>query len=214
MNTKSFARPITLAGLMLALAAFTPAFADNIVVNQWYTGGFFTAIPSAVFGPGYNLGTDAPLPGGGTETGAFAPSGTSWTITLASPGYLVVTDVEVSGDQFAVSVNGTAATPTGDYLGGQRGLASGWTSVPVPNAAFVGEDVNAALTNADFSSGTFYLPAGTDTISFSYEGQIGNGGMDFFVGTPEPSGIALMLTIMAAIGFVVARKRGTAAQQS
>jgi len=211
---KSLARSITLVGSVLALAAFAPAFADNIVVNQWYTAQFGITVPSAVSGPGVDLGTDAPLPGGGTETAVFAPSGTSWTITLASAGYLVVTDVEDSGDQFAVSVNGTAATPTGDYLGGQRGLATGWTSVPVPNAAFDSEDVKGSLSNADFSSGTFYLPAGTDTISFLYEGSIGAGDMDFFVGTPEPSGIALMLTIMAAIGFVVARKRRTAAQQS
>jgi hypothetical protein len=76
---------------------------------------------------------------------------------MSTGGYLVVTDIEASGDQFAISVNGAAATLALNNLNpaGQTGLANGWTSNPVIGAPYA-SDIGSALSNSGFSSGTSF----------------------------------------------------------
>ena len=116
-----------------------PADAAAIVANQWYTG-HFTGIPSPLFAGAYSLGTNGPILPTGFANAIAAPGSTtapfSLTITLPIGGYLTVTDVEDSGDQFAMDVNGAPATaatgnPSGLVPGGQQAVGDE-TSVPVP----------------------------------------------------------------------------------
>ena len=68
---------LTGAAAAILSAVALPALAvDNIVQNTWYGAAFGTAIPSAVVGGG--IPSTSPI-------GLSAPSGSTWTITLASP---------------------------------------------------------------------------------------------------------------------------------
>jgi len=192
--------------------------ADNIVLNQWYAGQF-TGTPSPLFGGGTH-GTNGPVLPSGFANGISAPGSLttpgSWTITLAGAGTLTVTDVENSGDQFKLFDNGVAMTPAASPFtaagqnSGQAGLAGGLTSVP----AFgdnVGEDINAALGDANFSSGTFALSAGTNVITGTFLGSVGFGDMDFIaesgVPIPEPATWALMLMGLGGVGAALRMRR-------
>jgi hypothetical protein len=174
-----------------------PARADNIIVNQWYTAQFGDnpvpgGPPSPIFGPGFVADFHGPVLPGGFADAVLAPSGTSWTITLSAPGTLTVTDVETSGDQFQIFINGSPAslaTSPFTALGqnaGQEGLAGGFTSNPVASASFGVSDINQALGDANYSSGTFYLPAGVDVITGNFLGVISNGDVNFIVESPAP----------------------------
>ena len=204
---------IVAVAAMVAFALATPASASPIfALNQWYSAQFGTGVPSAVFSPPIVDATDGPLPGGGTQASIDAPTAAdgTWSVTLAGNGYLVVTDLEESGDQFQVNVNGVAASLTTNNLSpaGQTGLAGGFTSTPNVGAdGSAGEDIGIALGDANYSSGTFFLPAGTDTIVITYEGVVGNGDMAFFASAiPEPSSLSLV-TLVAIVGLAVAFKR-------
>ena len=205
-------------------AASVPADAAAIVANQWYTG-HFTATPSPLFagiGPGGTLGTHGPILPTGFANAIAAPGSTtapfSLTITLPSGGYLTVTDVEDSGDRFTMDVNGAPATaavgnPSGLTPGGQQAVGD-MTSVPVPGAAFCSESISTCLSNPDFSSGTFVLPAGTDTITGTFLGVIGFGRMDLIVepastAAPEPATLSLLGAGLAALGLIRRRRRQT-----
>jgi hypothetical protein len=183
---------ITGAATAILSAVALPALAvDNIVQNTWYAAQFTTGTPTAptaVFGPGILPGT--------SPSGVLAPSGTTWTITLTSAESLTVVDVEESGDQFAVSING---------------FAVGDTSLPTDGAS-VGECISCALANPDFSRGVFFLPAGTDTITMNFLGHIDFGDVDFFVGAPqtgvpEPATWAFMLAGFAGLGAALRNRR-------
>ena len=217
-------KKLLLAGVsVVALgAASVPADAAAIVANQWYTG-HFTGIPSPLFAGAYSLGTNGPILPTGVANAIAAPGSTtapfSLTITLPNGGYLTVTDVEDSGDQFAMDVNGAPATaavgnPSGLTPGGQQAVGDE-TSVPVPNAAYCSENISTCLSNPDFSSGTFLLPAGTDTITGTFLGVIGDGDMDLIVepaattATPEPATLSLLGAGLAAFGLIGRRRRRT-----
>ena len=80
------------------------ARADNIVTNQWYSGGF-TGTPSPLVGP-FATGTNGPVLPNPNKANAL-PTPTSGglltaIITLPHGGKLLVTDVEASGDQFVI----------------------------------------------------------------------------------------------------------------
>ncbi len=171
-----------------------PAHADNINLNQWYTAQFGANPPpvTQIFGPAIQTDTHGPVLPGGFADAVNAPAGNSWTITLASAGTLTVTDVETSGDRFQMFDNGVGMTPAASpfhALGqnpGQAGLAGGFTSVPNPNASFGVTDINAALGDANYSSGTFALSAGVNVITGNFLGVIGFGDVNFIAEAPGP----------------------------
>jgi hypothetical protein len=158
-----------------------PPSADNITTHQWYDA-LFGGAGSSVSGPGGIPMVNGPLPGGGTGNTIDAPATTSFTITMTQPGYLVVTDGFLPGDEFQVFVNAVAATPTTNNLtpSGQAGLAGGFTSVPCFNCEPSTNDISVALGNAHWSSGTFFLPVGLDTIEMTAVlSPFGDGAMAF-----------------------------------
>jgi hypothetical protein len=209
---------VLLAGAaVVALAAVSvPARADSIVTNQWYTGSFTanptTALSKPLLGGG-TLGTNGPvLPGGVANAIATPTNGGGLLqaiITMPSGGYLTVTDVEQSGDQFLIYVNGVAATPYAYSQlspAGQAGLGTGYTSVPTDGDT-IGENISGALADSNFSSGTFYLPAGTDTITGYFEGTIASGSVDYIAEAPEPASLTILGLGMAGLGLMRRRRR-------
>jgi len=206
----------TVAASAIGVLGFAgaPAQADNIVLNQWYTG-HFTATPSPLQGGiTIALGTHGPIlpwPGFGNAVTAPAPA---WTITLSNSGTLTVTDIERAGDHFQMFDNGVPMTPAGSPFGpapqnpGQAGLAGGFTSVPNANGDYIATDINAALGDANFSSGTFYLHSGVNSITGEFLGSIGFGDFDFIAEStvPEPAAWTLMLVGVGAIGFAMRRR--------
>jgi PEP-CTERM motif len=180
------------AAALGAIAA--PALADNITTNVWYDVGF-NSTGSPLVGPGFAIGFDQPF--GGV---AFAPSGTSWTITLSHPATLTIVDTETSGDQFTMFNNG--------------GLL-GTTSAPCDFCSSgIGNDIGLALADLDYSRGSFTLPAGVNTISGTFDGVVGFGDADFVVTTsvPEPATWALMLIGFGGLGGAIrSRRRAVAA---
>jgi hypothetical protein len=193
-----------------------PASADNIGLNQWYTGAFTTP-GTALFGPGFTTNTHGPvLPWPGFADAIAAPAGTTWTITLRGRGTLTVTDVEISGDQFQMFIDGNPAVPTGSPFGpfpqnpGQAGLAGGFTSAPCVGCSGGVSDINDALGNADYSSGTFWLHPGVNVISGTFLGVINNGDWNFIAeSVPEPASWAMMIIGFGMVGGAMRRSSRT-----
>jgi hypothetical protein len=225
-------RNVLLAGVsaVVLTAISVPARADTIVTNQWYNGSFGVTTPSPLIGPAHQ-GTNGPLlgsPGVGNSIGTPTVGGIlTAVITLDEGGYLTVTDVQTSNDQFQMVVNGVAATPftPSNPLtpSGQAGLAGGLTSVPsnghldgvnaCPGTSFAPgnstEDISCALSDPFFSSGTFFLPAGTDTITGTFLGDVGNGDVDFIVeAVPEPASLTILTLGLSGLGLIRRRRRG------
>ena len=87
-----------------------------------------------------------------------------------------------------------AATPTTNDLtpSGQAGLAGGFTSVPTCiGCKLTTSNISVALGDANWSSGTFFLPVGLNTITMTaVASPFGTGAMAFYVGVPVPGPIA------------------------
>lgn len=199
-------------GTLAALSAGS-SWAAAISLDQWYTGFFGRSVPSLVSGDFSLFGTNAPLFGGGTAGSVTAPAGTSWTVTLGTSGLLTVTDMQISGDNFRVIVDGANATPATPWVG-QPGLAGGLTSPSCLSCSSVGNDIGAALANADYASGTFALSAGVHTIEIEYLGNVNNGTVAFYAvasGVPEPATWAMMLIGFAGLGYAARRQQAEAA---
>jgi hypothetical protein len=197
---KSVPTTMAVAAIVAAFGAATgPAYADNIVLNQWYTGQFGAAsntpLSGGPLGPTVVLGQNGPVLPSGLASAITAP-GDSWTITLTSAGTLTVTDVGLPGDQFQMFDNGIAmlAAPS-PFTGpgqnpGQVSPGNGLTSVPCSDSScsnsHAGGEINVALGNAQWSSGTFLLNRGVNVITGTFLGSIGLGGFDFIAEPIDP----------------------------
>ena len=196
-----------------------PAQADTIVTNQWYSARFNPTVGSPLLVSPIAVGTNGPILPSGTANALAAPGtpGTnlSAVITLPNGGFLTATDNGASGDRFMMDVNGIGATaavgnPSGLMPGGQQAVGSD-TSVPVGGADCV-LNISACLSNPDFSSGTFALPAGPDTISGVLVAAEGFAGFMNFIVEPKPATTipepaTWLLLSSALLGFGVVRRR-------
>ena len=197
-----------------------PAQADTIVTNQWYSAQFFGTVGGPLIVPSFALGTNGPILPSGTADAVIAPGAVggnlSAVITLPNGGFLTATDNGASGDRFMMDVNGIGATaavgnPTGLTPGGQQAVGSD-TSVPVLGAPNCDGDISSCLSNPDFSSGTFALPAGPDTISGVLVAAEGFAGFMNFIVEPKPATTipepaTWLLLSSALLGFGVVRRR-------
>jgi hypothetical protein len=215
MKTSHVLTAAIVAGAIGSVAEPNSASADTIAANQWYGGQFSSPAPAPLAGGVYtSLGTDGPSAPAGFANAVTAPA-SPWVITLTHPGTLTVVDIQASGDQFQLFDNGVAMTPAASpFTGagqnpGQAALPGGLTSAPTAGA-YVGADINAALGNADFSSGTFQLSLGVNSITGTWlAGPNANGSGDFdFIASsvPEPSTWAMMVLGFAGLGFAGYRK--------
>jgi len=197
-----------------------PAQADTIVTNQWYSATFNPTVGSPLLVSPIAVGTNGPILPSGTANALAAPGtpGTnlSAVITLPNGGFLTATDNGASGDRFMMDVNGIGATaavgnPSGLTPGGQQAVGSD-TSVPVLGAPNCDGDISSCLSNPDFSSGTFALPAGPDTISGVLVAAEGFAGFMNFIVEPKPATTipepaTWLLLSSALLGFGVVRRR-------
>ena len=90
---------------------------------------------------------------------------------------------------------------------------NGLTSVPVPRGSSIGEDINGALGDANFSSATFWLDPGVNVITGQFLGVITEGDMNFIAESgvvPESSTWAMMLLGFAGLGYAGYRARRSA----
>jgi hypothetical protein len=202
-------------------ATSIPAQADTIVKNRWYSAAFFGMVGSPLIVFPFAVGTKGPILPSGTADAVRAPgspfANLSAVITLSNGGFLTATDMELSGDRFMMDVNGIGATaaignPSGLTPSGHQAVGSE-TSVPGAGVNCV-HNISSCLSDPHFSSGTFVLPAGTDTISGTVVATV-NGpsevnGMAFIV-EPKPATIpepaSWLLLSSALLGFGVARRR-------
>jgi hypothetical protein len=220
MGKKHLLAAAVAVGAIGAVAAPDTASAQAapaLSLNQWYTGNFVSPAPSALMGGVIQvfIGINGPVLPGGFAGAVTAPAG-AWVYDLPFEGRLTVTDQEAAGDQFQMFDNGVAMTPAPTIFHGpgqnpgQNGLAGGFTSMSNPDGDYVSGNINLALGDAAFSSGTFWLSPGVNVITGTWllANNQGTGDMDFIaeVGVPESSTWAMMLVGFAGLGFAAYRR--------
>lgn len=208
MSFKTFVLAGVSAASLATISVPALAIPGGITGNAWYTGAFGTGILAQVggslgAGTGIATGTHGPILPTGFQAEATNLTSSSWTITAPNGGYLTITDVEASGDQFKLSDNGTLMTPATGAFGGQAGLTGGLTSAPTLGDSSCIENINCALGDANYSSGTFALVDGENDITGVLAALTANsspGAFDLIfelnapppTGAPEPATLAVV----------------------
>lgn len=170
-----------LACTCLSLSFAAPqAEAVPISLDTWYTFGFGSATSPLVSGAGFITGTNPSAPAVG------APG---WTFTLTGSANLLVLDGFLSINQFRVF---------------NDGFELGVTSAPT-SGSDCGSDITCALSDADFSRGSFALGPGSYTITG--ENILGSGGAGFLIVQSVPEPMTLALFGAGLVGLGIARRR-------
>ena len=175
-------RQAILASLAFVLVLAAPAArASAIVAGTWYD--FLFGADGSDLTAGF---------GGG---GSTAPPAAPWTITLAGPAYLIVTDCCQPGDRFELF---------------DGGISLGLTSAVTSDTAFVCGTPDSCLADPLMSHGVFLLGAGSHSITGIVTDSPHGGGEGFFrIAVPEPGSAAL---IGLAMGILAAVRRRSRAQ--
>lgn len=128
----------------------------------------------------------------------------SFTVGVGQVGVLSVVDAGFAGDTFRITNNGTAFGQT--------------SSVPAgTTAGSVVGDFDSAFADASFSRASFTLAAGSYRIGGRLDQSVNDNGMalnstngavrlSLVSAVPEPSGHALLLAGLMAVGVVVHRR--------
>lgn len=115
-----------------------------------------------------------------------------WEITLRRDSLLIVTDAFLSIDRFAIY---------------DHGNLMGMTSEPLPGADCF-ESLGCALFDPAFSKSVFYLDAGFHSITgLQLSGLVGAGAFIITTAVPLPSGLPLLLSSLALLGFASLRRQ-------
>jgi hypothetical protein len=174
----------------VALAGFgfvvPQANATAVATNTWYEFGFSgTGGDALISGVGFAPATNAP--DGNPIVQVDSPA---WTITSAVPLTLYVQDLFLSLDQF-------------DMFNNAVDLGNSSANTP---GADCGSDITACIANADFSRGTYFLPAGSSSITGIHVQGVAGAAVFELTPAPEPSSLALLgaglLAIAVGLGLV------------
>jgi hypothetical protein len=140
------------------------------------------------------------VPDTGWEDFSFVGVGQTFSddfqFTITQTSTFKITDAYADGDQFAISINGGAYTPT---------------SVPTNDGTNVGVDYDAAYASPKFSHAAVVLGSGTyDITGEVLQSPYGHGDavVELITGgaVPEPTTWALMLMGFGAIGSAMRRR--------
>ncbi len=171
----------------LALLAFVsaPFAAQSATVNQntWYTFGFFGVGTPLISGDGFDQGTNP---------GSLAAPDGPWEFTLVNSATLIVLDLFLSFDEFAIS-------NFGSLLGNTSASTVGGSC---------SSDITCALGDSSYSRGLFNLGPGSYSITGT---QIaGQGGAGAFIiqpsAVPIPAAGGLLLGALGLLGVGRLRK--------